>query len=107
MDLNSGGTTPKRSRSKSKVEVPSEAEAKPATAAAKPATPRARKAKPTQSTPAIEVTSITAIATPDEGELLGMIATAAYYIAQQRNFTPGHELDDWLAAERQIRTLHA
>jgi hypothetical protein len=29
-----------------------------------------------------------------------MIAAAAYLIAEQRNFAAGHELDDWLAAER-------
>jgi hypothetical protein len=33
----------------------------------------------------------------------GMIATAAYYLAERRNFAPGHELEDWLAAEQQIR----
>ena len=27
-----------------------------------------------------------------------MIATAAYYIAEQRGFEPGHEVDDWCAA---------
>lgn len=27
------------------------------------------------------------------------IAKAAYYRAEQRHFAPGHELDDWLAAE--------
>jgi hypothetical protein len=32
-----------------------------------------------------------------------MIATAAYYLAAARNFTPGHELDDWLEAERSVR----
>ncbi len=31
-----------------------------------------------------------------------MIATAAYYIAEQRHFAPGMELDDWLTAERQF-----
>jgi len=35
-------------------------------------------------------------------ELTGMIATAAYFIAAQRNFAPGRELDDWLEAERHI-----
>ncbi len=30
------------------------------------------------------------------------VALAAYFIAQQRGFEPGHELDDWLAAEAQI-----
>ena len=31
-----------------------------------------------------------------------MIAEAAYYLSEQRGFAPGHELDDWLAAENQI-----
>ena len=35
-------------------------------------------------------------------ELDRMICEAAYYIAEQRGFEPGHELDDWLAAEAQI-----
>jgi hypothetical protein len=30
------------------------------------------------------------------------IATAAYYRAAKRDFAPGHELADWLAAEREI-----
>jgi hypothetical protein len=33
-----------------------------------------------------------------------MIATAAYYCAERRHFAPGHELEDWLAAEREINT---
>ncbi|MET0658459.1 MAG: DUF2934 domain-containing protein [Steroidobacteraceae bacterium] len=31
-----------------------------------------------------------------------MIAEAAYYRAENRGFTPGYELDDWLAAEAEI-----
>jgi hypothetical protein len=31
------------------------------------------------------------------------IAEAAYRRAQQRGFEPGYELDDWLAAEREIK----
>jgi hypothetical protein len=34
-----------------------------------------------------------------------MIAEAAYFLAEQRQFTPGYQLDDWLAAERQIDAL--
>lgn len=30
------------------------------------------------------------------------VARAAYYIAEARAFEPGHELDDWLAAEERI-----
>lgn len=31
-----------------------------------------------------------------------MIAEAAYYKAQQRKFEPGHEIEDWLAAEDEV-----
>jgi hypothetical protein len=31
-----------------------------------------------------------------------MVAEAAYFYAEHRGFEPGHELDDWLAAEDQI-----
>jgi hypothetical protein len=30
------------------------------------------------------------------------ITEAAYFKAQQRGFVPGHELDDWLAAEQKV-----
>jgi hypothetical protein len=30
-----------------------------------------------------------------------LIARAAYQLAAERGFTPGHDVDDWLAAERQ------
>lgn len=33
-----------------------------------------------------------------------MIAEAAYFRAQRRGFAPGHELEDWLAAETEIDT---
>ena len=33
-----------------------------------------------------------------------MIATTAYDMGEQRGFTPGHELDDWLAAEARVDT---
>ena len=34
-----------------------------------------------------------------------MIAEAAYYLAARRGFEPGHELEDWVAAEGQIQRL--
>lgn len=88
-------TPTKRSRSKSKA--PAESASKPA---AKPRKPRVRKAQSAISTPSPETVVATA-PTPDE--LQGMIATAAYYLAEERNFSPGHELDDWLEAERRIQ----
>ena len=30
------------------------------------------------------------------------VAIAAYYRAQARNFEPGHEIEDWLEAEREL-----
>ncbi|HXZ94168.1 MAG TPA: DUF2934 domain-containing protein [Burkholderiales bacterium] len=36
-------------------------------------------------------------------ELHMLIAQAAYRRAQQRSFAPGHELDDWLAAESEVK----
>jgi len=35
-----------------------------------------------------------------------LIAERAYHLAAERNFAPGREMDDWLAAEAEIdRTL--
>ena len=33
------------------------------------------------------------------------IAEAAYFRAQQRGFAPGYELEDWLAAEKEVDAL--
>lgn len=77
-------------RAKSKVSV------KPAAAEAPAKKPRAPRKTLT--------TKAAAVATESTSEDLGgMIATAAYYLAAARNFTPGHELDDWLEAERTVR----
>lgn len=35
------------------------------------------------------------------------IAVAAYFLAEHRGFEPGHELDDWLAAEDAIEAEDA
>jgi hypothetical protein len=49
-------------------------------------------------------TDALAIAKPDFG---AMIAERAYFRAERRGFVPGHELEDWLAAEREIAALKA
>jgi hypothetical protein len=36
-----------------------------------------------------------------------MIAKRAYFKAEARGFAPGHELEDWLAAEREVRDASA
>jgi Protein of unknown function (DUF2934) len=38
----------------------------------------------------------------DAGVRRALTAEAAYYRAQRRGFEPGHELDDWVAAEAEI-----
>ena len=39
---------------------------------------------------------------PATGVTRDTIAEAAYRRAQQRGFEPGHELEDWFAAEREL-----
>ena len=35
------------------------------------------------------------------------VQVAAYYLAERRGFAPGHELDDWLAAEEAVEAEDA
>jgi hypothetical protein len=42
----------------------------------------------------------------DTADMSQMIATAAYFIAQQRSFAPGNEVSDWLIAEQQVKAMH-
>lgn len=37
-----------------------------------------------------------------EDERRAMIARAAYFRAERRNFAPGQELEDWVAAEAEV-----
>lgn len=39
---------------------------------------------------------------PSAEARLNMIAKAAYFRAERRNFEPGHALEDWLAAEKEV-----
>jgi hypothetical protein len=50
---------------------------------------------------ALQLLSNDRVESPDRN-----IAEAAYYRAEQRGFVPGYELDDWLAAEREILALY-
>ena len=34
-----------------------------------------------------------------------MIEEAAYHLAEKRGFAPGHELEDWLQAEAQVKKV--
>jgi hypothetical protein len=55
-----------------------------------PVKPRARRAKTAPVLPGIH------------GDLRASIALAAYFRSEQRGFAPGYELEDWLAAEREV-----
>ena len=46
--------------------------------------------------------NVTSVTLPRSRE--AMIATAAYYLAERRGFAIGGELDDWLAAEKEINS---
>ncbi len=46
-------------------------------------------------------------ATRPSADFAAAIAERAYFKAEQRGFVPGHELEDWLAAEREIFALAA
>ena len=50
--------------------------------------------------PAMNNMAMPAGASPEA--LRAKIALAAYYLAERRGFTPGSDLEDWLAAEAEI-----
>lgn len=75
-----------------------------APAGAKP-TPAARKAPPASpaQTPRQEIRPSASFKEPLTGEArYRWIAHAAYLRAEKRGFAPGHEIDDWLAAEAEF-----
>jgi Protein of unknown function (DUF2934) len=40
---------------------------------------------------------------PSPEEVRKLISEAAYYRAKRRGFVPGHELEDWVQAEAEVR----
>lgn len=52
----------------------------------------------------LSITKAEPIFTPfvDPGQRAMLIAEAAYYRAEKRGFMPGHETEDWLAAEAEV-----
>ena len=57
--------------------------------------------KPRKAAKAAAVT--TARADVSAAEIRQLIEEAAYYKAEERGFAPGHELEDWIAAEAEVR----
>ena len=56
--------------------------------------------KSAKSRPVVKTPTGNALRTSEE--LKEVIAVAAYYLAERRNFEPGHDLEDWLSAEAQV-----
>ena len=73
-----------------------------------PAAPRSSAAPPAADEVVVERTELirSSAAPPAADEVVveraELIAVAAYFRAEKRNFSPGGEIDDWLAAEREI-----
>ena len=53
--------------------------------------------KPAQATPAPDTRT-----EASSEETRRRIAEAAYFRAKQRNFEPGHEIEDWIEAESEV-----
>lgn len=65
------------------------------------ASPKAAPRKPRQAAAPALTDNARADVSPDEVKKL--IEEAAYYRAKSRGFEPGHELDDWVQAEAEVR----
>lgn len=91
----------KRTRAKPKVVAQDSLDAQPP-AEKKPRAPRKSPTAKSQKAEATDVAVVAATVDPMPEDVGSMIATAAYYLAAARDFMPGHELDDWLEAERAI-----
>lgn len=85
-------------------------EVKPPVAAARPKSTKLRTASPKSETASAESTAASAKrkaakasavtdSLPDQAQIERMIAEAAYYLAEKRNFAPGWEHEDWLSAK--------
>ena len=48
-----------------------------------------------------------AAAVPVNADFTAAVAERAYFRALHRGFAPGHELDDWLVAEREVAAVLA
>ena len=57
---------------------------------------------PTAAPPPASVADMARAIARRRAQLCQAIAEAAYYRAEARGFAPGHELEDWLAAQEQI-----
>jgi hypothetical protein len=83
------------------MDTPPAKPSKPAKTSAK-ATPKPSATKPAKKTAAKRTSSFDP---PQEPQWHRMIAEAAYYRAEKRGFAGDQSLEDWLAAEEEIRKV--
>ena len=83
------------------ADAPKRGRAKAATPVAtpKPAAKVTRRSSAKMAAPAPMIIAVQSV------NLTDMIATTAYFLAAERQFMPGHELDDWLEAERRVQAM--
>lgn len=98
MDMTPTDPTPRRPRAKVAAKEP---------AAQSTKKPAARKTLSASRKKTSEIEAAVAMPAAAPSDLHGMIETAAFYLAAERSFAPGHELEDWLEAERRIKALHS
>jgi hypothetical protein len=67
-------------------------------------TPNARNTRKTTSNKPVRKASSSTAALIDPERRRALIAEAAYFRAESRGFAPGHEAEDWLAAELEVDT---
>lgn len=67
-----------------------------------PAAVTVKKRAPRKSEPQTIVSAVNVPSFVGPEERAALIAQAAYFRAERRGFAPGHETEDWLAAENEV-----
>ncbi|MBV5310434.1 DUF2934 domain-containing protein [Chromatium okenii] len=89
--------TAQKKKVSSAVDVPEKTASSPVTAPTKTSAAKSMTAE--------NPVSLQQIATVSPDVRQKMIEDAAYFKAEKRNFAPGHEVEDWADAEREIDDL--
>lgn len=71
--------------------------------ATSPGSRPARARKPAQTPPDAPSMDVPSNGQPTPEQLYRMIQETAYFKAKARNFQPGHEVQDWIEAEAEVR----
>ena len=74
-----------------------------------PASPTPRKRAPRKTTAAVSAIEPAFSQFVGPEQRAALIAEAAFFRAEKRGFAPGHEVEDWLAAESEVdaKLMHA